>query len=123
MGMDIDTAHESMVKRLNSVQLIHQNKIDLPVEISYTILALIAAGISFAIVKININFAYYFFLMSKTFSSYESDEVSTTKEEGSMFNLSQIHRMIYIALLTPLLISFLFIDELAYGMLNGLVSK
>jgi hypothetical protein len=123
MGMDIDTAHESMVKRLNSVLLIHQNKIDLPVEISYTMLALIAAGISFVIVKININFAYYFFLMSKTFSSYESDEISTTKEEGSMFNLSQIHRMIYIALLTPLLISFLFIDELAYGMLNGLVSK
>ena len=30
--------------------------------------------------------------------------------------------MIYIALLTPLLISFLFIDELAYSMLNGLVS-
>ena len=121
--MDIDTAHESMVKRLNSVLLIHQNKIDLPVEISYTILALIAAGVSFAIVKININFSYYFFLMSKTFSCYESDEISTTKEEGSMFNLSQIHRMIYIALLTPLLISFLFIDELAYGMLNGLVSK
>ena len=30
--------------------------------------------------------------------------------------------MIYIALLTQLLISFLFIDELAYSMLNGLVS-
>ena len=77
-----------MVKRLNTVLIIHQNRINLPVEISYTILALLAAIISFTIVKVNINFSYYFFLMSKTFSSYESDEISNTKDEGSMFNFS-----------------------------------
>ena len=68
VGLDIDSAHSLMNSRLNQVLSLSRTSIVIPVEASYFLLASVAAGISFCLTKISINFGYYFFVMSRAFN-------------------------------------------------------
>lgn len=66
IGINAALIHEEMNKRI--VKALVWNKSGaflIPVELTHGLLALFAGLISFSIVKININFAYFFYSMSK----------------------------------------------------------
>lgn len=94
-----------------------QSEITIPVETTYALFALIASLISFSIVKINISFSYYFFVMTRALS--QSDEQTQSEQQS----LSKVKTMIYLTLMCPLLITFLFVDDLAYNMLKDYISE
>ena len=85
------------------------------VEFTYAIFAMIAAVISFSIVKVNINFGYYFFVMTRAFANSEV----MVHQDALTFSLGKLRMMVYLSLVGPLLIIFVFIDELAYNMIKG----
>lgn len=69
MGLDVDSAHQQMNLRVNTVIALNQSRSvhAIPAEVTYFLLAITAATLSCAIVKININFGYYFFVMTRAF--------------------------------------------------------
>jgi hypothetical protein len=74
VGINIDTAHLEMNQKLNQVLQLSRTSLTIPVEASYFFLAMLAATISFCLTKININFAYYFFVMTRAFSQADLTE-------------------------------------------------
>lgn len=62
----VNVAHKEMADRLNNICQLFGGKIELQVEFSYSFLALLAGLLSFALMKINVNFAFYFFVLTKT---------------------------------------------------------
>mgnify|MGYP006950288231 CR=1 FL=1 len=71
VGLPIDQAHEDLNTRLNEVFELFNYRRNVPVEFTYALFAVIAAVISFSIVKVNINFGYYFFVMTRAFANSE----------------------------------------------------
>ncbi len=92
------------------------SKLRLQIEYTYTLFSLLAAVISISIVKININFAYYFFVMTRTFSDSEQQ---TSKLSHS---LRTAKLLTYVTLSAPLLICFLYVNELAYSLVAAYIS-
>lgn len=119
MGTDIDSAHEQMNLRLNQVLALSRTSFSVPVEASYFGLALLASIISFCVTKISINFAYYFFVMTRAFGQ---SELSDTKEKDQIFSSKQLRTLVYLTLLAPGLILLLFIDELAFSLVKELIT-
>jgi len=68
MGLDVDKAHELMVERLNKILVFSGGQLELKVELTYSLLSLMAGFISFTMIKVYVNFAYYFFVMHRTAS-------------------------------------------------------
>jgi hypothetical protein len=77
-GSNIADHHELLVKRLNQVFALGGNKVSISPEFTYCIYGLAAGGISFLIVKQNINFAFYFFVMTRTASKDGSNRYLET---------------------------------------------
>lgn len=62
---DIEKAHEKSLERVNQVMELFGGKLNLPIEFTYSLLASLAALISFATVRLNIRFAYYLYMVTK----------------------------------------------------------
>ena len=88
MGLDVDQAHDNMVRRANKIFNLSSNEITVAREMSYTLLATVAALISFMILKINVNFAFYFFAMTRTASRAANPEELDAKEDGQRFSFN-----------------------------------
>lgn len=73
-GLPIDSAHEELNGRVNQVLSLSNTSVQIPVEATYALFAVTASLISFSIVKININFAYYFFVMMRAFSKSTEEQ-------------------------------------------------
>ena len=69
LGLDLEKNHQVMVERANRVFALSGGRLELAPEYSNCVLALLAALISFAVVKINVNFAFYFFVINRTASN------------------------------------------------------
>ena len=74
--------------------------------------ALVASFISFCITRQNINFAFYFFVLTRSASREGSRAYLESKSEGHRFTFGQIIKLMYANLLGPLLVSLLFMHEL-----------
>ena len=111
-GMDIEGHHNLLVKRLNQVMALGGNKVNIMVEFTYMIYALAAAIIGFLIVKPNISFAFYFFVMTRTASKDGTNRYLETQSEGKRFTFGQVIKLLYVNLLAPLFVSLLFMHEL-----------
>ena len=61
------------------------NKVNIMVEFTYMVYALAAAVIGFLIVKPNISYAFYFFVMTRTASKDGSNRYLETQSEGKRF--------------------------------------
>lgn len=92
------------------------SKLKLQIEYTYTLFSLLAAVISISIVKININFAYYFFVMTRAFSDSEQQ---TSKLSHS---LRTAKLLTYVTLSAPLLVCFLFVNELGFSLVAAYIS-
>jgi len=62
----INEAHIEAVERLNKVTQLFGGQFELQVEFTYSFLGLLAGLLSFALMKVNVNFAFYFFILTKT---------------------------------------------------------
>ena len=82
-------------------------RLRLPYEITYSILASIAAIISFSIVKPNIKFAYYFYVITKN-KAY----VEATEKKQDARKVRNLTLLLYFHLLAPVIISLMFIKPL-----------
>ena len=80
-------------------------KLALPYECSYAFFAASSALLTFCIVKLNIRFAYYFYIISKNSSQILSSKVASP-EKKKYRNL--LYLMLF-NLIAPLLISILYI--------------
>jgi hypothetical protein len=64
-GWNTHDNHIEMSKRLNKLLILNNGHFAMPVEVTYTLMAILAALISFSVVQISINFAYFFFSISR----------------------------------------------------------
>ena len=62
-NIDVLGSHNSLVVRVNKLYAMNDSSMTLAPEFTYLMLSLIAATISFVLVKPSINFSYYFFSM------------------------------------------------------------
>lgn len=67
-GFDILGNHELLVRKCNQVFALGGNKIAIAPEFTYAVFGLLAAAISFLTVKQNINYAFYFYVMTRSAS-------------------------------------------------------
>jgi hypothetical protein len=81
--------------------------LDLPVDFTYGIMSTVAAFITFSIVRTNVKFSYYFFMLTKTGDMFNESEDKTQK-----IKYRKLMGLVYINLLSPLLICLLFIKPL-----------
>ena len=66
--MDIQGHHDAFVRRINQLFALGGNKVNIAVEFTYMVYGIAAGVLSFLLVKPNINFAFYFFVMTRTAS-------------------------------------------------------
>ncbi len=62
---DLEKAHEETLKRINQTASLFGGNFSLPVGFTYFIIATFAALLSMATTRLNIRFAYYFYVLSK----------------------------------------------------------
>lgn len=63
--VNLEKAHEGVINRINDVMMIFESKLSLPHDFTYSILGSMAFILSLSLVRINIKFAYYFYVMTK----------------------------------------------------------
>lgn len=91
------------------------------VEFTYMIYGIAAGVLSFLLVKPNINFAYYFFVMTRTASKDGSNAYLESKSEGHRFNFRQLIKILYANLLAPIFVALLFMNELTGSWVTGMI--
>jgi hypothetical protein len=121
LGIKIADHHEQLVKKVNQVFALGGNKVSLAPEFTYCIYGLVAASLSFLIVKQNINFAFYFFVYTRTASNDGSSRYLEAKGEGHRFSFKQLIWMLYANFMAPLFVSFLFMHELTGSLVMSLL--
>jgi len=75
-----------LIKRANQVFALGGNKISIAPEFTYSLLALIAGFLSFVLVKQNVNFGFYFFVMTRTASKDGNNKYLEAQSEGHRFS-------------------------------------
>lgn len=85
-GMNIEAHHDALVKRCNQIFALGGNKVGMAIEFTYAVYGLAAAILSFLILKSNINFAFYFFVMTKTAGKDGTNKYLESKSEGKRFS-------------------------------------
>ena len=111
-GLDMLGHHELLVRKINQVFALSGNKVSLAPEFTYAIFALISAAISFLTVKQSINFAFYFYVMTRSASREGMYRYLETRNEGHRFTFGQLIKLLYANFLAPVFIAFLFMHEL-----------
>jgi len=109
------------VDRLNKIWQLFGGRIELQIEFTVFMMALLASFISFSIVRNCITFAFYFFVTSRTAKQTPS-EVMDTNEPGQRFTFKTQIRLMYLNFLTPILIVLLYCDELTGSNFTAVIS-
>lgn len=113
LGLDIAGHHTMLVRKVNQIFALGGNKINLAPEFTYSLFGLSAAALSFLVVKQNVNFAFYFFVTTRTASKESSSAYLETKSEGKRFTFKQLVQMLYVNFLAPLFVTFLYLHEVS----------
>ena len=74
------------IKRANQVFALGGSKISIAPEFTYSLLALVAAFLSFILVKPNMNFGFYFFVMTRTASNDGKNKYFEAQSKGHRFS-------------------------------------
>lgn len=81
-------------------------------EFTYCAYALAAASIGFFNVKQNVNYAFYFFVMTRAASKDGNNRFLESRNEGKRFSFSTLIKLLYANFLAPILVLLLFMHEL-----------
>ena len=112
LGLNIYDHHELFVRKCNQVFALSGNKIDIAPEFTYAVYGLMAAAIGFLTVKPNINYAFYFYVMTRSASKDGTNRYLESRSEGHRFTFGQLIKLCYANFMAPIFISFLFMHEL-----------
>jgi len=74
-----------MNDRVNSLLRLSGGTLTIPIEFSSLVISVLCAVISFLILKINVNFAYFFYVFTKSLADIDSDNLKT-KDVGERFS-------------------------------------
>ena len=113
LGLDLEQNHQEMVKRLNQIVALVGSEITIAPEFTFTFYAGFAAMLSFLLVKQNINFAFYFFVFNRSYSSRGPTAYLETKEDDKAFKFRNLMRLLYLNFLAPVIVVILFSHELS----------
>lgn len=100
------------VRRCNQVIALSGSKVAIVPEFTYSVYALAAATIGFFNVKQNVNYAFYFFVMTRTAAKESTSRFLETRNEGKRFTFGTLIKLLYANFLAPIFIVFLFMHEL-----------
>ena len=103
---DLEKAHAASLARLNDVFRLLGGQLALPVDFTYVQVALFAAVLTFATVRLHIRFAYYFFVLSKNRAAAES----SPRYKSHM-------RLMYANILAPIVVLCLYLKPLVEDLL------
>lgn len=110
---NIEKAHDESLVRVNQVLALMGGKLALPIDFTYGILAGGAAVLTFATVRLNIRFSYYFYVLTKNSAALLQSRSADTPEN----NRYKKHlRLMYLNMLSPLLVAVLFLTPLVESM-------
>lgn len=84
-------------------------KLALPIDFTYGLLAGVAAILTFATVRINIRFSYYFYVLTKNSAALLESRTANTPEN---VRYKRHLRLMYLNMLSPLLVAVFFIMPL-----------
>jgi len=76
IGFNLKKNHEELVNRLNKIWELFGSRIELKIEFTVFMMALLASFISFSVVRNCINFAFYFFVTSRTANQSTPEEMN-----------------------------------------------
>ena len=107
-----ETSHKTFITRMNELFSLTGNMINVQVEFTYAMLSFTAAAITFITMKNSVNFAFYFFVMSRTASQSSQEKYLEAASEGHRFKFKTLMRMNYFNFISPLLVCMLFVKEL-----------
>ena len=122
---DLEKAHNETLKRINQTTSLFGGNFNLPVGFTYFILATFASLLSFATTRLNIRFAYYFYVLSKNKAQFLASKADTLPEYKTykrhlsimMFNLFS-PLIICTLYITPLFETLLVPDVMSQGIWN-----
>jgi len=77
IGFNLKKNHQELVERLNKISELFGSTIELKIEFTVFMMALLASFISFSIVKHCINFAFYFFVTKRKANESTPEEINT----------------------------------------------
>jgi hypothetical protein len=111
---NMEKAHNETLERINQTAGLYGGKFSLPVGFTYSIMGTFAALISFATTRLNIRFAYYFYVLSKNRAQLLASKVDTLPE----YKTYKRHlTLMTINLFSPLIVSLLYISPLVESLL------
>jgi len=76
IGFNLKKNHEELVSRLNKIWELFGSRIELKIEFTVFMMALLASFISFSVVRNCINFAFYFFVTNRTANQSTPEEMN-----------------------------------------------
>ena len=85
LGMDLLGAHHQLVARINTIANLGGSSMEIAPEFTYSILAMLAALTTFVMTKVNINFAFYFFVINRTASGSDVSDSQEINPKGHTF--------------------------------------
>ena len=112
LDMDIEGSHKTLITRFNELFSLTGNMINVQVEFTYAMLSFLAAAITFITVKNSVNFAFYFFVITRAASRNSAYNYLETRSDGRTFSFKALMRYIYFNFTCPLLVCLLFVKEL-----------
>jgi hypothetical protein len=112
---NIQAGHEASMQRINSIFNLYNNKIVIPVELTYVVMSCLASLISFTLVKQSVNFAYFLFNLKKQVQledeTSKSDVPAIKKTASWMIKIAQFN------FISPLLVCMLYVKPLSKELL------
>lgn len=85
-GFDIEKSHETMVRRINEILALSGGQIKLAPEFTFTMIAILAAFISFVTMKNSVNYAFYTFVILRTASRDSASNFLNTQSETHKYS-------------------------------------
>lgn len=106
---DLEKAHDASLERVNTLLALYGSRLALPVDFTYSLLASVCSMMTFCLVKLNIRFSYYFFVISKNSTQLLNSAGPQTADKKRYRNLLFL---MYFNLLAPLLVCLMYIEPL-----------
>lgn len=121
LGFNLQQIHSQTNERINVLLKLSGGPLSIPFETTCLIVSLMCAAISFLIVKTNVNFAYFFFVFTRSLADVDSESLKT-KDAGERFSFLQIRNLLLASFLAPLFLVLIFIDDLLGSSITGFIS-
>jgi hypothetical protein len=107
--------------RINDLLKLSGGTLEISSDFTCLLISLMCAVISFLIVKINVSFAYFFFVFTRSIAEVDQDTLRQ-KDVGETLSFEQIRNLLFANFLAPLFVVLLFIDDLLGSSITGFIS-